>query len=176
MPDAPTLSPADIEALGYELRDGVAVRVRPANGVTSLASLAAAARAAPRPHPSAGRSHGGRGGGGRVSKTQARYAALLDQLVAAGQLAWVLHDRVSFALDAHPSGRRVHYRPDAVVGRLDGTVELHEVKGHMEEDARVKLRWCASVLPQFALRVVRFERGHFREVLTFNSAERFLGE
>ena len=39
------------------------------------------------------------------------------------------------------------YKPDFLVMRADGTLEIHEVKGFMEDDAWVKLKVVAETYP-----------------------------
>ena len=42
-----------------------------------------------------------------------------------------------------------YYTPDWWVVRIDGHMEIHETKGHMREAARVRLRACAALYPEF---------------------------
>jgi hypothetical protein len=39
------------------------------------------------------------------------------------------------------------YTPDFVVMAADGVLECHEVKGHWQDDARVKIKVAASLYP-----------------------------
>ena len=45
--------------------------------------------------------------------------------------------------------------PDFVVIRADGGIELHEVKGHWEDDARVKIKVAATQHPWFRFLAVK---------------------
>lgn len=53
------------------------------------------------------------------------------------------------------------YKPDFLVILTDGLIELHEVKGHWREAARVRIKVTAELYPWFRFLVVRNERGNF---------------
>jgi len=86
-----------------------------------------------------------RPGGGRVrhvagemNKLEAAYEAQqLRPRLLAGEVVAVLFESVKLRLAV-----KTFYTPDFFVIRSDGGVEVHEVKGHWEDDARVK--WSAS--------------------------------
>jgi hypothetical protein len=42
----------------------------------------------------------------------------------------------------------------------DGLIELHDTKGHMEDDAATKIRVCSERFP-FAVYVVRWQGGEW---------------
>lgn len=42
---------------------------------------------------------------------------------------------------------RTFYEPDFGVMKSDGVLEVHEVKGHWEDDARVKIKVAAETFP-----------------------------
>ena len=50
---------------------------------------------------------------------------------------------------------KTFYTPDFVVIRADGGIELHEVKGHWEDDARVKIKVAATQHPWFRFLAVK---------------------
>lgn len=77
---------------------------------------------------------------GSMNKLEARYAQFLTLRVQAGELGRFDFDQVKLRLA--PS---TFYSPDFRVILVDGTEEYHEVKGHWEDDARVKIK-CAAVL------------------------------
>lgn len=54
---------------------------------------------------------------------------------------------------------RTYYFPDFKVAALDGTVEYHEVKGFMRDDAGVKLKVAAALYPLHRFYVVRLQAG-----------------
>lgn len=47
------------------------------------------------------------------------------------------------------------YTPDFFVLMKDGLIELHEVKGFMEDHARVKIKVAAEMFPMFAFMLAR---------------------
>jgi hypothetical protein len=47
------------------------------------------------------------------------------------------------------------YTPDFMVFMCDGTIEFHETKGFMREDARVKLYTAAAQWPYFKFVIVK---------------------
>lgn len=72
---------------------------------------------------------------GKMNKAEAEYASYLGLLVAAGEVA---------AFDFEPLNLRLAdktwYKIDFLVQLPDGTMEVHEFKGFMEDDAAVKLK------------------------------------
>lgn len=54
------------------------------------------------------------------------------------------------------------YTPDFDVLGDDDVLELHEVKGYWEDDARVKIKTAAEQFPQFRFRAWRFVKGTWR--------------
>lgn len=90
----------------------------------------------------------------RMNKTEAAYAAVLDQRRAAGHVAaWWFEFLTLRLADA------THYRPDFLVLLPDGSLELHEVKGRKgdtffaTEDGWLRLKVAADVSP-IPIRVV----------------------
>jgi hypothetical protein len=84
-----------------------------------------------------------------MNKTEAAYSKVLDALVVAGDVHRYWFESVSFSI-----GTDCRYVPDFLVQLTSGELEVHEVKGFMREDARVKLRAFAAMYP-FRLYVVR---------------------
>lgn len=82
---------------------------------------------------------------GRMNKTEAAYAQLLQARQQAGEvLLWLFEPA---KLNLTDTGWLCTYTPDFLVVTADGLVEFHEVKGHWEDDARVKIRVAASRFP-----------------------------
>jgi hypothetical protein len=88
-----------------------------------------------------------------LNRLEQRYADHLRML----QLAGTIH---SFAFERHnlKLADRTYYKPDFEVMLPDGTIEFHEVKGFMEEDANVKIKVAAGQFPQFVFRLVQWDR------------------
>ena len=69
-------------------------------------------------------------------------------------------------------GKDVYYRPDFMVQMLDGTLAIHETKGYMEEDARLKLAWVAQryPFPIFCIKKAKARDGYSWETIPFQAA------
>jgi hypothetical protein len=107
---------------------------------------------APPFHPPAvaGRYALGRLPRGTMNKTEAAYAAHLELLKHAGEIVWWKFEPMKFRLaDA------TFYTPDFSVLTKDGYLEMHECKGHWEDDARVKIKVAASLYPFRFIAVTR---------------------
>ena len=79
---------------------------------------------------------------GKMNKLEADYHALLTQRMLAGEIAWMKYEGITLKL-----GQDCRYTPDFAIMLADGTMELHETKGFMQEDALVKLKTCAEMYP-----------------------------
>lgn len=80
---------------------------------------------------------------GDMNKTEAAYARQLDMEKAAGTILEWWFDSWKWKLKA----KATWFTPDFVVMRPDGALEVHEVKGFMEEDAWLKLKFFAALYP-----------------------------
>src|SRR4029077_19801939 len=69
----------------------------------------------------------------RMNRTERRYSQHLEILRAAGEVRWWAFEAIKLRL-----ARRTWYTPDFLVELPDGELTVHEVKGHWEDDARVK--------------------------------------
>lgn len=79
---------------------------------------------------------------GSLNRTEARYAAHLAALQAAGEILWHRFEGLKLRLaDA------TFYTPDFAVLAADGVLECHEVKGFWHDDARVKIKVAAGLYP-----------------------------
>lgn len=87
---------------------------------------------------------------GEMNKTEAAYAEYLNRQRLAGEI-------ISFAFEPAPFklADRCFYTPDFLVMRGQLFMEVHEVKGHMEGDAAVKLRVFREKYPEIGLVIVR---------------------
>lgn len=91
---------------------------------------------------------------GEMNKTEAAYAAYLDAQKKAGLIADYRFEAVKLRL-----ADKTFYTPDFVVLAPDGVLEMHEVKGFWEEDARVKIKVAAT---QFPFRFVAVQKSKNR--------------
>ena len=82
---------------------------------------------------------------GRMNKSESAYAQLLQSRLQAGEVLMWLFEPAK--LNLTDTGWLCTYTPDFLVVTAEGLVEFHEVKGHWEDDARVKIRVAASRFP-----------------------------
>lgn len=86
-----------------------------------------------------GRTRGHKKGMNRLEK---EYQSLLEARRIEGEIEWVGFECIKFRL-----ADKTYLTPDFMVMRANGEIEVHEVKGFMEEDANVKLKVCAENFP-----------------------------
>lgn len=79
---------------------------------------------------------------GQMNKTEAAYAAHLEALRAAGELLWFKFEGLKLRL-----ADNTFYTPDFAVLHHTGLLEVHEVKGHWQDDARAKIKVAADLYP-----------------------------
>lgn len=79
---------------------------------------------------------------GAMNKTEVDYARHLDLLKASGDILWWAFEPLKLRL-----ADNTFYSPDFGVLRADGALELHEVKGFWQDDARVKIKVAAALFP-----------------------------
>lgn len=94
----------------------------------------------------------------QMNRTESDYALVLTAEQRAGKIASYAYEALTLRL-----GNDCRYTPDFMVVLADGGIELHEVKGHMRDDARVKLRVVASTFPFRVVLVKRDGKGWQRE-------------
>lgn len=92
--------------------------------------------------PGGGRLALGRLKVGEMNKTEAKYDSYLWDRRHAGAVLWHKFEAVKLRL-----ADNTFYSPDFAVMLADGTMEMHEVKGFWEDDARVKIKVAASLYP-----------------------------
>lgn len=79
---------------------------------------------------------------GQMNRTEAEYAALLEQMRRAGMVAWFKFEGVKLRL-----ADNTFYTPDFAVMLSGGRMQMHEVKGHWMDDARAKIKIAADLYP-----------------------------
>lgn len=90
---------------------------------------------------------------GAMNPTEQKYADILEMRKRAGEILEYYYEGIKLKL-----ADKTFYTPDFVVVTPD-CVELHEVKGHWEDDARVKVKVAAERFWQFAFIAVIFKKG-----------------
>lgn len=101
---------------------------------------------------------------GQMNKTEAEYAEFLERRKWAGEVAWYKFEGVKLRL-----ADNTFYTPDFAVMLAAGEFQLHEVKGHWQDDARVKIKIAADLYP---FEFIAFRKRSKREGGGF-SEERF---
>lgn len=84
----------------------------------------------------------GRMKSGRMNGTEKAYAQHLELLKRAGEVAYYSFDDINLRL-----ADKTFYKPDFLVMRSDGQLEIHEVKGFWTDDALVKIKVAADKFP-----------------------------
>lgn len=79
---------------------------------------------------------------GQMNKTEEAYAKHLQNLQHAGQVAWYKFEGVKLRL-----ADNTFYSPDFAVMLASGEMEMHEVKGFWQDDARAKIKIAADLYP-----------------------------
>lgn len=79
---------------------------------------------------------------GQMNKTEAAYGEALEKRRIAGEVAWYKFEGVKLRL-----ADNTFYTPDYAVMLADGRMEMHEVKGYWQDDARVKIKIAADLYP-----------------------------
>lgn len=100
-----------------------------------------------RPAPKA---RAGRAPIGGMNRTEQSYAQYLDWQVRVGSVSEYYFEEFKIRL-----ANRTWYTPDFLVVLADGTVQWHEVKGFMEDDAAVKLKVTSRLFWRFPVILVK---------------------
>ena len=79
---------------------------------------------------------------GTMNKTERAYSHHLDARILAGEVREYWFERITLLLAGD-----TRYTPDFMVQLVDGTLEMHEVKGFWEDDARAKIKIAADQYP-----------------------------
>lgn len=79
---------------------------------------------------------------GAMNKTEQAYADRLNLLQHAGEVAWFKFEGVKLRL-----ADNTFYSPDFAVMLANGVIEMHEVKGFWQDDARAKIKIAADIYP-----------------------------
>ncbi|WP_151838206.1 MULTISPECIES: hypothetical protein [unclassified Acinetobacter] len=91
---------------------------------------------------------------GVMNQTERKYANLLESKKMTGEIIYYAFDSIKFRL-----ADKTFYSPDFIVMK-SGELEAHEVKGHWEDDARVKIKVAASLHPIPFIAVKRNEKNN----------------
>jgi hypothetical protein len=86
---------------------------------------------------------------GTMNKTETAYASHLDLRKLDGGILWYKFEGIKLRL-----ADNTFYTVDFPLMRRDGMMEMHEIKGFMQDDANVKIKVAASMYP-FQFYIVR---------------------
>jgi hypothetical protein len=84
---------------------------------------------------------------GVMNQWEEEYTKRLDILKTAGEIKWFAWESMKFRL-----ANKTWYTPDFIVLQSDGQIEVHEVKGYWEDDARAKVKVFAELYPLFRVK------------------------
>jgi hypothetical protein len=87
---------------------------------------------------------------GEMNRTEAAYDQHLELRQRAGEIAWRRFEGIKLRL-----ADNTFLTPDFAVMLTSGELELHEVKGFWEDDARAKMKIAASMYPIRLIAVTR---------------------
>lgn len=79
---------------------------------------------------------------GQMNQTEKAHAENLDKRILAGEVSAYWFEQVTFKI-----AEDCRYTPDFMVMLASGEIEIHETKGHWEDDALVKIKVAAALLP-----------------------------
>ena len=79
---------------------------------------------------------------GAMNKTEAAYANHLEVMKQVGAVIWFKFEGMKLRL-----ADNTFYTPDFAVMAADGVMEMHEVKGFWQDDARAKIKIAADMYP-----------------------------
>lgn len=100
--------------------------------------------------------HGGKGKVGYLpfkNKLESDYAAYLDLRKKSGEVADWWYEPGSLKL-----AYKCYYHYDFLVQLPDGTLECHETKGYMRDDANIKMKVAAHLYSCYIFRVVYWKQ------------------
>lgn len=79
---------------------------------------------------------------GEMNRLEAEYSGYLNLRQRNSEILGFEFEKIKFKL-----ADKTYYTPDFMVYLSDGTIEFHETKGFLEEDANVKLKVVAALFP-----------------------------
>lgn len=79
---------------------------------------------------------------GERNKTEQAYENLLEAMRISGEVLWYKFEGMKLRL-----ADNTFYTPDFAVMLSSGQIEMHEVKGFWQDDARVKIKIAADMYP-----------------------------
>ncbi len=90
---------------------------------------------------------------GVMNKLEAKYARQLEIRKHSGEIKVYFYEGIKLRL-----ADKTFLTPDFLIMNADDSLEIHETKGYMMDDANVKLKCAAEKFP-FKFVLVKWERG-----------------
>ena len=87
---------------------------------------------------------------GEMNKLETAYSTHLEYRRMQGEVLWWKFEGITLKL-----AKDTRITPDFAVMLADGSIELHEAKGHWEDDALVKIKVAAVMFPLAFIAVSR---------------------
>lgn len=79
---------------------------------------------------------------GRMNNAELAYSKVLELRKHAGEVLWYSFEGMTLRM-----ADRTTYTPDFAVMLANGEMEMHEVKGFFQDDAKVKIKVAAAMFP-----------------------------
>lgn len=101
---------------------------------------------------------------GKMNSAESKYAAMLDGLVAVGDVAWWRFEPFSLRLTECDKGQPARYTPDFLVLMPDGVTFLDDLKtrrGFDDPASLVRIKVAADQYPLWRFRIVRPSGGAY---------------
>ena len=92
---------------------------------------------------------------GQMNKTEQAYFEHLTQRKHIGEILWFKFEGIKFRL-----ADKTFYTPDFAVMNADNQIEIHEVKGFWQDDAKVKIKVAADIYPFPFIAVMKKAKKH----------------
>ena len=90
---------------------------------------------------------------GEMNGLEKRYGAHLDIRKAVGEIISWKFEPIKLKL-----AQSTFYNIDFLLWMSNGSIELHEAKGHWEDDSRVKIKVAAQLFPEFKFVAVQWDK------------------
>ena len=95
---------------------------------------------------------------GAMNKLEGQYELSLRIMEQANEIQSFMFEPLKLKL-----ADKTYYTPDFMVVANTNIIELHEVKGFWEDDARVKIKVAAKMFPQFQFKAFSRKKGMWIE-------------
>lgn len=101
---------------------------------------------------------------GLMNKTEARYAAMLEEMLHRGEIVKWWFEPFSLRLTSPPAGRACHYKPDFMLLYPDGETVIVDIKGDgINNDASiVRAKSAAEQYFLWHFWIVTWSKGEWR--------------